>query len=350
MNSMERIRLLTEGKLPDRIPVICNLLEQGALELGLTLEEYYSSGEHVAEAQLRMQRKYGYDNLWGFFYVAKDAEMLGCRKIIFAKDGPPNVGDLIIRSFADIETLTVPADVSETEAFQELRKCIHILKAEQGGCCPVLGSVVSSFSLPPMLMGMDKWLQLLLTGPKSLCRELLEKCSDFCIRHIRALREAGIDMIAYSNPVASATFLTLPQFRELALPWIRRDFEAVGTEGMVYFNGGGVINTQIELILEQTGVGAFYINPLDDIAEAKRIVGGKALVAGVINDIQLISWNRDEIENEVARIMAAGAPGGKFLFGTLVMPLQIPEEKIKIMLEAAFRYGQYPGDTIPSEG
>ncbi|MDU0461048.1 MAG: uroporphyrinogen decarboxylase family protein [Geobacteraceae bacterium] len=345
MNSMERIRLLTEGIIPDRVPVICNLLEQGALELGLTLKEYYSSGEHVAEAQLRMQRKYGYDNLWGFFYVAKDAEMFGCRKIIYAEDGPPNVGELIIRNPADIEALTVPADVSETEAFQELRKCIRILQAEQGGRCPVLGSVVASFSLPPMLMGMDKWLQLLLTGPKSLCRELLEKCSDFCISHIRALRKAGIDMIAYSNPVASATFLTLPQFRDLALPWIQRDFDAVGTEGLVYFNGGGVINSQIGLILEQTGIGAFYINPLDDVTEAKRIVNGKALVAGVINDIKLINWDDEAIQKDVARIMAAGAPGGGFLFGTLVMPLQIPEEKIKTMLEAAFRYGQYPGNT-----
>jgi uroporphyrinogen decarboxylase len=350
MNSMERIGLLMAGKLPDRVPVICNLLEQGAGELGMSVEEYYSRGEYVAEAQLRMQRKYGYDNLWGFFYVARDAEMLGCRKIIFAKDGPPNVGELIIRSPADIEALTVPADVGETEAFQELRKCIRILKAEQGGRCPVLGSVVSSFSLPAMLMGMDKWLQLFLTGPRSLCRELLEKCSDFCAKHIRALREAGIDMIAYSNPVASATFLTFSQFRELALPWIRRDFEAIGTEGIVYFNGGGVINSQIELIMEQTELGAFYINPLDDIAEAKRIVGGKALVAGVINDIRLISWNRDQIDTEVARIMAAGAPGGGFLFGTLVMPLQIPEEKIKIMLEAAFRHGRYPGNATLSAG
>ncbi|MGA7828622.1 MAG: uroporphyrinogen decarboxylase family protein [Geobacteraceae bacterium] len=348
MNAMERIRQLVDGKLPDRVPVVCNLLEQGASELGLGIEEYYASGEQVAEAQLRMQRKYGYDNLWGFFYVARDAEMLGCRKIIYAKDGPPNVGELIIRGPADIEALTVPADVSTTEAFQELGKCIRILKAEQGGRCPVLGSVVSSFSLPPMLMGMDKWLQLLLTGPKSLCRELLEKCSDFCIRHVRALREAGIDMIAYSNPVASATFLTMPQFRELALPWLRRDFEAVGTEGMVYFNGGGVINSQIELIRQETGVDAFYLNPLDDIVEAKKFADGKALVAGVINDIRLISWDRDEIENEVARIMAAGAPGGGFLFGTLVMPLCIPEEKIKIMLEAAFRYGHYQSNTTLS--
>lgn len=349
MNSMERIGLLMEGKLPDRVPVICNLLEQGAAELGMSLEEYYSRGEHVAEAQLRMQRKYGYDNLWGFFYVARDAEMLGCRKIIFAKDGPPNVGAMTIRSPADIEALTVPEDVGATEPFQELRNCIRILKAEQGGRCPVLGSVVASFSLPPMLMGMDKWLQLLLTGPRSLCRELLEKCSDFCIRHIRALRQAGVDMIAYSNPVASATFLTLPQFRELALPWIRREFEAVGTEGMVYFNGGGAITSQIGLIREQTGVGAFYLNPLDDIVEAKRIVDGKALVAGVINDIKLISWDNAAIEKDVARIMAAGAPGGGFLFGTLVMPLQIPEEKIKVMLEAAFRHGRYPNNaTLPA--
>ena len=64
----------------DRIPVFCNLLDQGARELGLSLEEYYSSGELVAEAQLRMRERYGHDNVWSLFYVGKEAELLGCRR------------------------------------------------------------------------------------------------------------------------------------------------------------------------------------------------------------------------------------------------------------------------------
>ena len=75
---MERLAAVADGGDADRIPVFCNLLDQGARELGMPLREYYSSGEHVAEAQLRMREKWGYDNLWSLFYVGPEAEVLGC--------------------------------------------------------------------------------------------------------------------------------------------------------------------------------------------------------------------------------------------------------------------------------
>jgi uroporphyrinogen decarboxylase len=61
----------------------------------------------------------------------------------------------------------------------------------------------------------------------------------------------------------------------------------------------------------------------------------------VIHDLRLIDWTRDEIRTEVRRMIEAGMPGGKFLFGTGVMPFAIPEENIRAMLEAAYRFGSY---------
>jgi hypothetical protein len=43
----------------------------------------------------------------------------------------------------------------------------------------------------------------------------------------------------------------------------------------------------------------------------------------------------------VKRMMEAGRPGGKFLFGTGVMPYGIPEENIRVMLDAAYEFGCY---------
>jgi uroporphyrinogen decarboxylase len=34
--------------------------------------------------------------------------------------------------------------------------------------------------------------------------------------------------------------------------------------------------------------------------------------------------------------------GGHFLFGTGVMPMAVPEENIRAMLDAAFEYGSTP--------
>jgi len=341
MNSIERLVTVIEGGIPDRVPVMGNLLEQGAGELGLSIEEYYSKAEYVAEGQLRLRERYGYDNLSAFFYAGMEAEMLGCRKIIFSETGPPNVGHLIIKDYEDIEKLEVPQDISALPQFEMLAECIRLLKEGAAGTCPVGASVVSTFSLPAILMGIDKWLDLLLNGPVSLRQELLHKCSDFCTRLIEALRKAGADSVAYSNPVGSADFFTLQQFRELSLEWVVKDMATVGPQGITYFNGGGRINPMIPDILEHTEIGAYYIHPMDDIAEAKQIVGERGISSGVINDIPLVGWNKETIYREVERIMNEGAAGGRFIFGTLVMPYLIPDENIRHLFDAARHYGTY---------
>jgi uroporphyrinogen decarboxylase len=190
-------------------------------------------------------------------------------------------------------------------------------------------------------MGISGWMELFLCGDPEVRTLLLEKCSLFCRRHIQALREAGTDLIVYTNSVATANFITLPQFKTLALPTILSDLQPVGAEGVIYFNGGGRINPHLKILLEQTGLRAFYINPFDDIAEAKAALGGQALLIAAINDISLILWSEEDIKREVKRIMAAGKPGGGFIFSTLMMPCAIPERNIRVMLDAAYRYGSH---------
>lgn len=341
VTSWERVGALMQGQLPDRVPVMCNLLEQGAKELGMGIKEYYSKPEYVAEAQVRMQQKYGYDNVWGFTYTASLTEMLGSKNTIFSEDGPPNVGYMVIKNPEDIPDFQIPEKLEDTKAGEFVVECVRLIKQEVGGKVPILSANVASFSLPAILIGMEKWYELMLLGPFELRDQLLEKCVLFNKKLVAFLRKAGIEMIAYGNPLSSPEFITNQQFKELCLPWIKKDIEAFGTDGIVYFNGGGPINPTLNDVIKETGLGAFYIHPDDDIKEAKSIINGRGLSTGVINDIPLINNSRQEIRDEVKRIMYAGKDGGGFIFGTLMMPLYIPEENIRIMLDAAYEFGAY---------
>ncbi|HEY3381615.1 MAG TPA: uroporphyrinogen decarboxylase family protein [Vicinamibacterales bacterium] len=343
MTGTERFQALMTGRVPDRVPVVCNLLDQGARELGLKLEDYYARGEHVARGRLLSRQKYGYDTVVATFYAAMEAELLGCRNIVYAEEGPPNVGDLVIRTPDDIDKLQVPTDLRAHPRFREQAECIRILKRELNGEYPVVAVAVSSFSLPAILMGISGWLELLTCGTPASRKVLLEKCAQFCRLHITALREAGADLIIYTDSVATADVITRKQFQELALPAIQRDLDGLGTADVVYFNGGGRINPHLETLMGQTSLRAFYINPFDDVAEAKRILGGRALLVAAINDIRLIDWTVDGINTEVRRIMESGKADGGFLFGTLMMPFAIPDSNIHAMIEAAHRYGSYAG-------
>ena len=341
ITGMDRLVAAIKGERSDRIPVYCNLIDQGAWEMGMSPQEYFANGEYVAEAQLRMQARYGHDNVWSLFYVGKEAELLGCRKILYAKDGPPNVEDFVIKSYDDIHKLVVPEDVSAHPAFAEELRCLRILKREEGGKSPICAYISSTMTIPAMLMGMEKWLELLFFGPATAREELLAKCHDFFVKEVTAYREGGADVLVYSNPFGSTDMVPMKYFLEYSLPWIEKDLQAVGTAGMVYYCGMARLGKVLDIVRERTGIGVFYLSPLDDISEGKRIIDGRALTCGVINDIKLIDWSREEIRTEVKRMIDAGMPGGKFLFGTGVMPAYIPEENIRIMLEAAYEFGSY---------
>ena len=341
MNGIERLAAVNAGEECDRIPVFCNLLDQGAKELGMSIKEYYTKGEHVAEGQLKMREKYGYDNLWSLFYVGKEAELLGCKNIIYANAGPPNVGHMVIRNYDDIEKLEVPEDITVHPAFNEIAKCLDILRREAKGKYPICAYLTASMTMPALLMGMEKWIPLLINGPEGPRNELLEKCSLFYRKQAKAYRDAGADILLYSNPFGSTDFVPDKVFESMSLAWMEKDLLPGDLSDIVFYCGGARLNQTMERVMNRLGITSFYNSPYDDITETKKIAAGKAICSGVINDIRLIDWSADEVKAEVQQIIDKGKAGGKFIFGTLVMPFQIPENNIRSMLETAYSYGRY---------
>jgi uroporphyrinogen decarboxylase len=194
-------------------------------------------------------------------------------------------------------------------------------------------------TMPAILMGMEKWLPLLLSGPAELRDQLIEKCHLLFVRQIEAYRAAGADVLLYSNPFGSTDQIPMKFFLNHSLPWIEKDIQAVGNSGVVYYVGGSRMNNVVDIVRQRTGIGVYYLSPWDDVSEGQKNLGEGPMSWGVINDIKLIDWNTSEVDAEVKRIIDAGKPHGKFGFGTLVMPFNIPEQNIRAMLDAAFRYG-----------
>jgi uroporphyrinogen-III decarboxylase len=238
-----------------------------------------------------------------------------------------------------VARLEVPQNLAAHPAFEEPAKCLALLQREAGGKYPICAYVTATMTLPVLLMGMEKWMELLLMGPASVRDELLAKCHDFFVKEVAAYRNAGANVLVYSNPFGSTDTVSRKWFAAHSLRWIEQDIRAVGVAGIVYYCGMSRMGNVVGTILERTGIGVYYLSPMDDIPEAKRVIAGRGLTCGVINDIQLVRWTREEIRTKVKRMMEVGKPGGRFLFGTGVMPLAIPEANLRAMLEFALEYG-----------
>ena len=339
MTALQRLAAAATRHPADRIPIFCNLFDQGPPELGMSPRDYYARGAHVAEGQLRLREKYGYDNIWSLFYVGREAELLGCHGIHFADEGPPNVEHFVVESLDDIARLTVPDDIAAHPAFEQPAECLRLLREHVGGTYPICAYVTATMTLPALLMGMERWMSLLLMGPSGARDALLAKCHEFFVKEVQAYRAGGADLILYSNPFGSTDTVPMKFFLSQALPWIDRDIRAAGTNGLVYYCGTSRINRVLDIVLDTTGTTAHYLSPFDSIADAKEIAGGRSLTCGVINDARMTDWTPDDVVAEVKRMTDAGMHGGRFLIGTGVMPVSIPEANIRAYMSAAREFG-----------
>ncbi|MCU0664176.1 MAG: hypothetical protein MUC50_17840 [Myxococcota bacterium] len=341
MNSTERLGALMRGERPDVVPLFCILLDQGASELNLLPAEYYVRGQTVAEGQARLRRKYGHDLLWGSFHASFEAQLLGCQRLAYPDIGPPMVDHFVLDTKAAIERFTAPRDLEAHPLWAQQKECLSALRAEFGGQCPIAAMVVGSLTLPSLLCGMDRWLELLLFGPATLRDHLISQCRQFVRDRIAMLRRSGVDLIAYVSSCATSTFLDLPRWRSVALPSIVADLDGVDTSNLVYFNGGGRIGPTLPDLLAHTTLRMFTLHPVDDVVSAKMLSAGRATVVGSVNDATFVLASPEEVEKEVARVLDQGMPGGGFGLGTPVLPSDIPERNIRALVESARRLGQY---------
>ncbi|HPR62025.1 MAG TPA: uroporphyrinogen decarboxylase family protein, partial [Prolixibacteraceae bacterium] len=107
MTPMQRVLTALSHNEPDRIPMFLLLSLHGAKELGLSIKDYFSTGENVAEGQIRLQKKFQNDCYYTFFHAPLEIEAFG-GEVIYSNDGPPNSGIPFIRNVEQIMQLEAP--------------------------------------------------------------------------------------------------------------------------------------------------------------------------------------------------------------------------------------------------
>ncbi len=211
MTSIERVLTTLSHSEPDRVPLFLLLTMHGAKEMQMSIKDYFSKGEHVAEGQLRLRAKYGHDCLYSFFYAPVEVEAFG-GEVIYREDGPPNSGEPFIRNAKQVLQMHQP-DIKGNLCLEKVLDGIRIMKKKSGDSVPVIGVVMSPFSLPVMQMGFDKYLDLMYFEP-DLFWHLMKVNQDFIISWANAQLEAGATALAYFDPVSSSTIIPRKKFLE----------------------------------------------------------------------------------------------------------------------------------------
>ncbi|MCA9735936.1 methylcobamide--CoM methyltransferase MtbA, partial [candidate division KSB1 bacterium] len=80
----------------------------------------------------------------------------------------------------------------------------------------------------------------------------------------------------------------------------------------------------------------------DNLAEIKPVLAGKVTIVGNINNIALIDWTPEQIEEEVKKVCEAAKKGGGFILANQgpEIPYDVPDENIRAFVEAGKKWGK----------
>jgi uroporphyrinogen decarboxylase len=339
MTPIQRVLTSLSFKEPDRVPFFLLLTTHGARELKMGIRDYFSDPEAVAEGQIRMQKRYGHDCLYTFTYAALETEAWG-GMVQYTEDGPPNASSLLASSPAEIDGLEVPPVVG-TRCLDRTLEATRILKRRAGDSIPIIGVVMSPFSVPVMQLGFPAYLDLIYDDRECFWR-LMEKNMTFCTSWANAQLEAGATAICYFDPLASPDMVPPELYLETGHVIASRTIPAIKGPTATHLASGRAL--PIVNQLAQTGTAILGLSTIDDIADAKRACAGKLTVLGNLNGIEMRTWSPSKVDDEVKAAIRKGGPGGGFILSDNHGEIHhsVPESVLDGISAAVNTWGSYP--------
>ena len=345
MTSMERVSTALNHREPDRVPLMLSPTLHGARELGLSIRDYFSQASQVAEGQWRLRAKFQHDCLCSAYYAALEIEAWG-GEVLFCDNGPPNAGAPVIRA-ADIPRLTPPR-IADCPALLRVLDTTRQLAERACGTIPVIGMVISPFSLPIMQMGFEAYL-LLLYEQRPLFEHLLRVNEAFCVAWAEAQCAAGASAICYVDPMASSTLTPADLYRATGFPCARRTLARIPAPVTLHLASGHGLPIVQDLMA--TGAVALGVSSSEDLSAFKSACRGKVGVLGNLNGIMMRRWSAADAEQAVKTCIAKAGRGGGYLLADNhgEIPWPVADEVLFAVAEAARVWGRYPLDWIEDQ-
>ena len=165
-------------------------------------------------------------------------------------------------------------------------------------------------------MGLEPFSMALYDDP-GLIEEILGRYVAFAKRTIEVYCDLGVDVIWCFDDFAYKTgpMFSPLTFREVVLPIVRRATDAIGVP-WIFHSDGNLFPVMDDLL----SLGMSGLHPIEpeamDLAEAKRILAGKACVIGNISVDLLARGTPQEIHEAVRAALEVGAPGGGYMISS----------------------------------
>jgi MtaA/CmuA family methyltransferase len=335
MNEKERLVGILQREEVDAVPCI-SPMQTGILGLmqasGSFWPEAHRNPKKMADLALAANRFAGLESVRVPFETAVDASAFGVRIFDWGLRRQPMILERRISTAEEFAEVIVP-DPHKDGMVPIVLEAIKDLKT-RAPHLPIICGIMAPHMLAFELLGEQEALNMMVNDP-ALLKATLRKAQKFAIDYAEAAYEAGADVIALIDPLASGDFLSFQEYQEFAFPFHRKicdETEKLGIPVILHICGN---TTKILPLIAQSGADGVSIDSSVDVLFAKRLLTGKSAVIGNVSTTEILLHGTEEKVRActtecIAEGVDAVAPGCGLV-------LQTPLNNLKAMVDTTIR-------------
>jgi len=344
VTSLERVSMILQGRLPDRVPVDLHNFLVTARLMGVTsYANYFRDGEAMAEGQVKAWKRFGHDCLILENGTAALGEACGVH-VTYQDNSAPVALEPAIRSLQEVDDLEV-LDPYRSSVLMENLKTTRRVAHEIGDRAFIIGrGDQGPFSLACQIRGMDQFmLDLMDEGQSAKVHRLLDFCRQVSLRYCLAQIEQGAHATSIGESPSGPDLISPRLYRKFAYPHVKHLVDDLKARGMIlaYHICGNA--TPIIQDMVSSGAAILEIDQKADMRTCKSAAQGKTALLGPVDPSGIMARATPQEVTEACRqAIEVLAPGGGFILGPgCALPATTPDENIDAMIEAAKVYGRY---------
>lgn len=329
-----RLLAALEGKPVDKVPV-CSVTQTGIVELmdevGAAWPEAHTNPELMAKLAIANYELSGLEAVRLPYCLTVLGEAMGCEINMGTKNRQPSVTASPYPK--NLDGAAVPADLLQRNRIPAVLEAIKIVREKVGPDVPIIGGMEGPVTLASDLISVKSFMKWSIKKT-DLFEQALDISTEAAIAYANAMVEAGADVIAIADPVASPDLMSPDTFRQFLQSRLQKFSASVNSVTVLHICGK--VNAILSDMADCGFEGLSVEEKIGDAAEGKKIIGDRArLVGNISSPFTLLPGPIDKIKAEAKVALEGGidvlAPGCG------IAPMT-PLENIKALVAARDEY------------
>ncbi|MBR5113665.1 MAG: uroporphyrinogen decarboxylase family protein [Oscillospiraceae bacterium] len=246
-------------------------------QLFISVEQLLKSSSEMALGVRLIADRYDMPFATTYMDLSVEAEAFGAHCTYHTDDIPTITGQLVSNQ-EEADALVVPeVGAGRTgKVLRALQKTLVLVNDR-----PVFCNCTGPFSMAGRLMDVNEVLLLTYEEPE-LVHTVLEKCTEFLINYIKAMKAAGANGVVMAEPLAG--LMSVGPMKEFSSDYIKRIIDELQDRDFVfcYHNCSNAIEKKVDAVLA-TGAKMFHFGDQADMWQLLETLPDNVIVMGNIS-------------------------------------------------------------------